>query len=395
MPILPARPPILASLAMAGILLWPIPRDGIGAEPGGRAEQAILPPNLAPAPAPPPPQVPPGPPRAPVPAPISEGTLRVMQEAAAPPSVKASIRQARERVQANRLTFQVGFTSASTRTLSQLAGTRPPPDLKAAAALQNRVADSELARHPKLLVARARLVSAGVVADPTLAKFDWSQLDVVGSVKDQKFCGDCWDFATVGVFESMYAIRNGARDNLLDLSEEQLLRCNTESPKGTCCGGWWGFDFIKDSGLVGNVKLPYASGSVECLGGQLSAGVPGCDPSLPGRRYKATTWGYVSAANEVPTPAQIKQALCEHGPLIAAVNVTDQFQHYTSGLFDEQDPGEINHAVMIVGWNQLGWIVRNSWGPGWGQAGYINIAFDSNKIGFGAAWVEPVIFAGN
>ena len=50
--------------------------------------------------------------------------------------------------------------------------------------------------------------------------------------------------------------------------------------------------------------------------------------------------------------------------------------------------GSINHAVMIVGWTPQGWIVRNSWGTDWGANGYILIAYGSNNIGYGAAWVE-------
>jgi hypothetical protein len=190
----------------------------------------------------------------------------------------------------------------------------------------------------------------------------------------------------------MYAIRNGS-SNLLRLSEEQLLRCNQENPRATCCGGWWPFDYIRDTGLVGAGNIPYISGNVSCDSGVQVPGLQPC-PNFSGfRLYRAATWDYVEGADGVPDRALIKKALCDHGPLLCAVNVTEAFQLYKSGVFVEHDPGPINHAVIIVGWTEAGWIVRNSWGPDWGQNGYILIDWDTNKIGFGAAWVEPVIFS--
>jgi C1A family cysteine protease len=309
-----------------------------------------------------------------------------VQDVGAPPEVKKKLTEVRKRIQQKKNRFEVGDSSAARRTLPQLAGTVPPIDLNDRISKQRIVSSSRLSARPKVEAARLKVQADPNAPTPTLAKFDWSKRGVVGSVKDQQLCGDCWNFATVGVFESMYAIRNGA-GNLLDLSEELLLRCNTESPQATCCGGWWAFDYIRDSGLVGTGNLPYTSGNIDCSSGSLSAPIPACS-TVSGRRYQAVAWDYVDGANGVPDAALIKKALCDHGPLICAVTVTDAFQTYKAGIFDEGDNGPINHAVMIVGWTTDGWIVRNSWGSDWGANGYILIAYKSNNIGFGAAWVE-------
>jgi C1A family cysteine protease len=57
-----------------------------------------------------------------------------------------------------------------------------------------------------------------------------------------------------------------------------------------------------------------------------------------------------------------------------------------SGVYDDKACDGvymINHAVVIVGWGKLKgvdyWIVRNSWGPGWGANGYILIERGVNK----------------
>jgi cathepsin L len=313
---------------------------------------------------------------------VEQGVL----DAGAPAEVKVLLTALRKRIQEKKHRFEVGFSRASRRKLRELAGTVPPPDLKQRIVQQSQKRALHLLNHPRVDAERNRVQASPDAPNPAMESFDWSQRGVVGSVKDQALCGDCWNFATVGVFESMFAIRNGPQ-NLLDLSEEQLLRCNTESPKGTCCGGWWAFDYIRDSGLVGEDHLPYTSGTISCDGGAPSASVPPC-ANVAGERYKAVAWDYVAGAEGVPSPDSIKKALCDHGPVICAVRVTDAFQNYKGGVFDEMASGDINHAVMIVGWTKDGWIVRNSWGGDWGANGYILIAYGSNSIGFGAAWVE-------
>src|SRR5262249_37393210 len=149
--------------------------------------------------------------------------------------------------------YNPGVSEAS---IQQLAGTKPPPNLDQIIAQQNQRAKTVLGQNPR--------VATAIVANPQAATppetFDWSKQGVVGSVKNQFYCGCCWDFASVGVFESMYAIRFGAV-NLLDLSEEEVLRCNKQpTPAGvsaccgggaSCCGGWWEFDYITTNGLLG------------------------------------------------------------------------------------------------------------------------------------------------
>jgi C1A family cysteine protease len=55
------------------------------------------------------------------------------------------------------------------------------------------------------------------------------------------------------------------------------------------------------------------------------------------------------------------------------------FQLYSSGVLNNTNCGtNLDHAVVTVGYgNESGqdyWLVRNSWGSGWGENGYIKIA---------------------
>ena len=104
----------------------------------------------------------------------------------------------------------------------------------------------------------------------------------------------------------------------------------------------------------------------------------------------------------MPTVAEIKTALCSRGPIGTAVTITDAFLKYNqadhydfSKPFSEQSTEDANHTVLIVGWDDTkgedqkgAWLVKNSWGTGWGIDGYMWIKYDADNIGDSAAWVQ-------
>ena len=70
---------------------------------------------------------------------------------------------------------------------------------------------------------------------------------------------------------------------------------------------------------------------------------------------------------------------------VAAGN--DVFRNYTSGIITAADdcPTSIDHAIVAVGYGYEGdqgyYIVRNSWGTGWGEDGYIKIGMQDGSVG--------------
>jgi C1A family cysteine protease len=97
------------------------------------------------------------------------------------------------------------------------------------------------------------------------------------------------------------------------------------------------------------------------------------------------------------TVGQIKQALLDHGPLVAGVYSTPAFRQYRGGVFAEHFPNipkddPTTHAVVIIGWDdRLGkgcWHVQNSWGLKWGEGGGAWIEYGCNNIAYFAYWVR-------
>jgi len=70
------------------------------------------------------------------------------------------------------------------------------------------------------------------------------------------------------------------------------------------------------------------------------------------------------------------------------------FQLYSSGVLNNTRCGtSLDHAVLTVGWGtssgQDYWLVKNSWGTGWGDKGYIKLAMVSGK-GICGVQMEPL-----
>ena len=205
---------------------------------------------------------------------------------------------------------------------------------------------------------------------------DWRTAGVVSPVKNQGSCGSCWAFATTATVESHIALETGL---LFSLSPQQLVAC---APNTDHCGGIGGcmgsipevaYDYLIDTGgYAEEWSFPYIS---------YSGGTNGTCPATEDLSIKAGIAGYVKL--EENNAADVMAALASQGPL--AVNVdASEWHSYESGVFDgcSYDSMDINHVVVLVGYGtdeETGtpyWLVRNSWSPTFGEAGYIRLLRD-------------------
>jgi C1A family cysteine protease len=266
----------------------------------------------------------------------------------------------------------------SAARLSMLADLSDPTPVKSAPAASNRSGTTTL--RPSTVT----LPSA----------WDWRDHNGTPPVRDQGNCGSCWAFGTVGAFESELMIQGGLTPQ--DLSEQFLVSCNKEG--WGCNGGWWGHDYHlsptdpqavrgknqTDTGGVMESAFPYNPGAV-------------CPLTALPHPFKLSDWAYIvpSKPMSVAPASAIKDAIYNHGPVAAAMCIGSAFQNYRSGVFSTDEKStcgsnNINHGIVLVGWNDSNntWILRNSWGTGWGENGYMEIARGVSNVGFAANYVD-------
>lgn len=272
----------------------------------------------------------------------------------------------RERGKAEGWTFTVGENGATRYSLDQLCGTIEPAD------------------RPERISPDAP-DSSGFTCrgDPLPVAFDWRDYGGCTPIRNQGGCGSCWAFSAVGAVECAMLINDGVG---VDLSEQWLVSCTTAGSCGggwpttalalLCCAGMWRDD-CGDCGPVLESDFPYVAWNAPC----------GCPYPHP---YSVDDWGSVNGYANVNN---IKQAIYDYGPVSATVAVDSAFQAYDGGVFNACWNGTINHAIVLVGWddNQGSegvWILRNSWGIWWGEDGYMRIEYGCSKVGTNSAYVE-------
>jgi C1A family cysteine protease len=203
-------------------------------------------------------------------------------------------------------------------------------------------------------------------------ELDWRTKNAVGPVKNQGQCGSCWAFSTTGTIEGVHAIRTG---KILSLSEQQLVDCSGSTGNQGCNGGWpkWALTYLTTNGACDQAGYPYTGRDGTCK-------------TTCAKVLKPT--GQKDLANEAGLTAAIEIA-----PVSIALAASSAFQSYKSGVFTGACPGQVNHAVLLVGYGTQGttdyWTVKNSWGAAWGSAGYILLPRGQNKCNMGYASTYP------
>lgn len=311
-------------------------------------------------------------------------------------SLKLTLQSARAEIARKGYRFQIGNTLVSQTPVTQLAGYQIP-------------GNNAIATFQKLFKNK-NIIYGEVFAPGTVnaRSFDLRDYHFVPPVRYQQ-CGNCWTYGTTAVMEINFLMKNikteySKNDPIhpenIGFSEAQLLSC---SGAGDCKGGWMAgaADYLVRTGeriLSRNLNPDLGAGTQR-----------NCNGLKPdNNNYILKDYGPVSGSLDpwvLPTTRQIKDAIVRHGAVTAAfvadkADFTKFFQKYTGGVYNvpftkadysAADPdSSIFHAITIIGWDDAtgAWLIRNSWGPGWGAQGYGWIGYNAGSIGIGAIWVE-------
>lgn len=229
------------------------------------------------------------------------------------------------------------------------------------------------------------VVAAGTV-DPVLpvdtTEVNWSKRNAVAPVKDQGRCGSCWSFSGTGALESRYAIATGA---LKPMSDQEGLDCSYEDRsynRDGCRGGWprdvWTYVTKHRNHYSEEKDYPYEAKDLKCR--------------TRGKPTALSTAKLTSYVNLEKGDDHLIHALLS-GAVAVAFKVESGFNYYKTGIY--KDPScpqrSPSHAVLATGYAPNYIWVKNSWGVGWGDKGFIKFARIGNMCGISGYAAVPVL----
>ncbi len=208
------------------------------------------------------------------------------------------------------------------------------------------------------------------------SRFDLRETGGATPAKNQGFsstCFPCWSFSLIGAAESAIRLSTGIE---YDLSEQQLLDCNVN---GYGCDGGFinGWTALRDYGAVPEICYPFMNTDTDCNQSR-------CEPV-----------GWITGVYPVPYSIHsLKYALLHHGALSCSMTIYNDIMSYSGGCYFNDGTRPVNHGVVLLGWDDAAcdgtgaWIVKNSWGPDWGEDGAVWMRYGTCNIGKHAQWFE-------
>ena len=252
------------------------------------------------------------------------------------------------------------------------------------------------------------------------ASFDLRMLGLVPSVKNQGSYGTCWTFAAMGALESSYLKETGQK---LDLSEVHLawftykespaFTLERDEPNPLQNGGFDSEAVATLARYIGAVEdryLPYPYGQAE----DPNFSVAGRANDYPNRLHlqhafflEPHSW----AGRALATEETMKTLLTRYGAAAVYLCVGDDelgeklidYYNPQNAAFYYDGPGEANHAVLLIGWDDGysrenfredrrpqsdgAWLIQNSWGTDFGKGGCFWVSYESRSFGGGTVYL--------
>ena len=195
----------------------------------------------------------------------------------------------------------------------------------------------------------------------------------ISPILDQGQCGDCYSFGTTSSLTDALMLQGASKGTL---SPQYFADYSGDK----CEGGW--FDVMQWS---------VAPRGVPTIANYPITNMDQSPQTVKQPVGSSISWAMLGASSGV-TPRDIESFMVQYGypvPVDLAAGA-GQFEDYSGGIYDAcVANAPVDHIVAIVGWanegNKFGssgflpngkgyWIVRNSWGTGFGEAGFFRIA---------------------
>ncbi|TFK12166.1 UDP-glucuronosyltransferase 3A1-like [Platysternon megacephalum] len=201
---------------------------------------------------------------------------------------------------------------------------------------------------------------------------DWRKAGAVTAVKNQgEECRACWAFAAVANIESLWKIHFHQPRNL---SVQEVLDC---SWCGAGCEGGYVWDafttVLHKRGLTSEDAYPYTGTQKPCR--NLNEYEPAA---------------YIQGFQTLPgDEEEIAAHVASTGPITVTLN-SAAMKYYKKGisqpLVRSCSPDHVDHVVLLVGYGEdvnkrRYWVIKNSWGKGWGEKGYYRLYRGRNACG--------------
>ena len=191
------------------------------------------------------------------------------------------------------------------------------------------------------------------------------------AVEDQGNLGSCTGNALAGAVEFLERKNNAP---FVDVSRlfiyynERVIEGTVRSDSGAMIRD--GIKSLRSKGVCSETKWPYVASRFAVKP------TPAC--------YKEALAHQITSYHRIQTLDEMRGCLAEGYPFVFGFTVYEQFESpevAKSGIVNLPQPGERTiggHAVVAVGYDDQSrrFIVRNSWGTGWGDQGYFTIPYD-------------------
>ena len=184
-------------------------------------------------------------------------------------------------------------------------------------------------------------------------------------IRNQGSCGSCWAFATIGTFEPYINLYYNRLINY-DLSEQEVLSC---SGAGTCASGSISsaFNYVRTNGAIPEDCFAYTATQVPCNN---QCGTP--NDRIYFEQYSTPSVNEASIKEALfKSPISFGNRPWFHFLVLAGYKQIQSGDNYfTSG--NALDTITIDPEDPLVG--ETAWLLKNSWGTGWGDNGYGYVA---------------------